>query len=672
MDMEEAGHLTKDQIPDYILREQPHIVNSKGELKKFMHPREYISMIHPRNMGRPHYENHRKNLFILGSRGWGKSYSMAGIVTHEYLFDGMTHYDLNADISAAEVVVGAGDAKYSTETLLKVKIMIDKLPGEYKASERTYPAPFFKRYAGSWAPARDIRAEYKESPTKTGGTGSSIKHRTFKDNPYAANGTRPGIMLFEEVGFFDNLKLTYGASVECQRDGAKKIGSMLFIGTGGDMEGGSTQDAHDIFYNPDNYDCLAFDDTWEFKGKIGYFLPAYLGLKDFKDNEGITDVPAARTYLEKIRDKLRNTKGSSLTLEKEIINRPIVPSEMFLQGGGNIFPVAELRSRLSDIDDDKWSSMEKVVSLYFDPKATQFNGVNYKIDVAKQLKPINQFPWKEHNRQGAAVIYEFPQLIDGRVPEGAYIIGHDPYSSDSETGESLASIIVLKTKKHFEKIGHDEIVAVYYGRPFEGRHIVNEMLYKLGLFYNAEIFFENSVGNVKEYFEKIKKLPMLARRPRTILNKRASYEQSRSYEYGYPMSSRQMKLEGAQYIREWLLEPREQTDGKVIRNLDKIWDRVLLNQLIAFNLEGNFDAVMGLMGAIIGLNERYNQFQDQLETKNKDQYQKEISDILINNKFIFKNARTKLPKTEVVLQGEDGQRQEMGQSNDRQTIAGIL
>ena len=164
-----------------------------------------------------------------------------------------------------------------------------------------------------------------------------------------------------------------------------------------------------------------------------------------------------------------------------------------------------------------------------------------------------------------------PRLIDGKVPKGSYIIGHDPYGSDSADGESLGAIVVIKTKKHFDLIGHDEVVAVYYGRPFQGRHVVNEMLYKLSKFYgDAKIYFENVRGNVKEYFEKIKRLDLLAHKPQTVLTKKASFTQATSLEYGYPMSSREMKLESAIFVRDWLLEERSQEDGKVVRNLNKL------------------------------------------------------------------------------------------------------
>lgn len=107
-----------------------------------------------------------------------------------------------------------------------------------------------------------------------------------------------------------------------------------------------------MFYNPEQYDCIAFDDEYEFRGKIGYFVPAYLGLNQFKDDNGNTDVEEAKIFLEKHRNKLRKAKGSVSALEGELVNRPLVPSEAFLQRQGNIFPVVELRTRLGKLEQE--------------------------------------------------------------------------------------------------------------------------------------------------------------------------------------------------------------------------------------------------------------------------------------------------------------------------------
>lgn len=118
--------------------------------KNFIPAREYLRKEHPEALGRPLYRNQSKNLFMMGSRGYGKSYSVGvGIVAHEFLFDGKNHYDPEGETSAAEIVMGAGDAKYSSDTLEKTRIAIDRLPGALEINGVYYPSPFAKQISGS-------------------------------------------------------------------------------------------------------------------------------------------------------------------------------------------------------------------------------------------------------------------------------------------------------------------------------------------------------------------------------------------------------------------------------------------------------------------------------------------------------------------------------------------
>jgi hypothetical protein len=238
---------------------------------------------------------------------------------------------------------------------------------------------------------------------------STIKNRTFRDNPFAAQGTRPGLLVFEEVGMFNNLIECYKATVENQRDGAYKFGTSVFIGTGGDFDGGGTRDAYEMFYNPQNYDILEFEDVWESKPRIGYFVPAYMGLNQFKNHNGFTNILNAKDYLERHRMNLRTSEGSANALNSELQYRPIKPSEMFLAKTGNIFPVSELKERLFQLEANPYHNMlEKKVKLLFD--ANKPYGINYQIDTQNELESINNFPWdKDKSREGAVVIYEFPR-----------------------------------------------------------------------------------------------------------------------------------------------------------------------------------------------------------------------------------------------------------------------
>ncbi len=215
-----------------------------------------------------------------------------------------------------------------------------------------------------------------------------------------------------------------------------------------------------------------------------------------------------------------------------------------------LLPALEASARLQQLEkDNSYKLLENVVELYFD--ASQDTKVNYNLDLTGKLKPLTSYVSKEKNREGAVIIYEFPQRIDGVIPPGAYIIGHDPYKDNTSTGESVATIFVMKTPKYFEHIGHNEIVAEYVGRPYEGRDKVNEILLKLSLFYgDAEIYFENSVGNTKDYFEKMKRLDLLCQKPTEIFSSSASYQGIPPTEYGYPMSNQFVKAKGISLYRD--------------------------------------------------------------------------------------------------------------------------
>lgn len=100
----------------------------------------------------------------------------------------------------------------------------------------------------------------------------------------------------------------------------------------------------------------------------------------------------------------------------------------------------------------------------------------------------------------------------------------------------------MKSTKYPTTVGHDEIVATYVGRPYMGMQEICELLHKLSMFYgNAQIYFENAVGNIKDYFDKHKRLDLLASAPTAVLNRKASFNTGPSVVYGYPMSNDKVK-----------------------------------------------------------------------------------------------------------------------------------
>ena len=536
------------------------------------------------------------------------SFLLSNIVLHEWLFDGIWDLDDIPERPKSSIVVGASQAKYSIDHLAKTRMSLEALEGGYKIGDTTFVPPFNKRYTGGWGVSSTVTAEYKKRKNgvdTTRGSKSTIKHVSWNGNPFAAQGGRANLLIYEEIGVANELLDVYGATRDLLiRDGVK-TGTAVFIGTGGDMEGGGTLAAHKMFYTPRDFECLAFEDTWEHRGSIGYFVPAYYSYNELRDEYGNINIEEGIALLEAKRKRFTD----SYNLANDMQNNPKIPSEIFLVQSGNIFPVAELKNVVNKIEGMQ-DILEKKVTLYFDKNNTTYNGVSYRLDTENELTPINDFPWKDDGkltlREGCVVIYEFPQLIDGKVPEDTYIVGHDPFRNNIENGTSFASIFVLKSGANPE-IGTNELVAEYIGRPFMGDDAVNDMLLKLSLMYNAIIYFENMVGAVKEYFENHRMLHKLALKPSKILASTASNKLTSVY--GYSMSNREVKLRSLGYVRQWLLD----VDEFGVRNLEKIPSRILLKQFLQFNMDGNFDAVMGFIGCIIGVNERFNKFEERMK-----------------------------------------------------------
>jgi len=586
---------------------------------------EYMRRTHKKSLGKPLWENEAKNFMMMGSRGFGKSYSVAGgVAGHEFVFDGMKSYDpeLIKNPPSTEIVVGAGDAKYSGDILKKTQFGLDNLPGGIEIGNKFFPSPFAKQYGGSWYSGKEIIAEYKKKlggTWKVMGSKSKIKHRTFKDNPFAANGTRPAVMVMEEIGMFNNLKASHEASVECMKNGAYKFGSCMYLGTGGDMEGGGTVDARDMFYNPDVYDMISFDDEWEDKGKISYFVPAYRGLNQFKDDNGNTQEQPARDYLDKFREKLKEGKNARSALDAELQNRPLVPSEVFLTRTGNLFPVADLLTRLAELEaSNRERNHDYIGELYIDADSGK---VNWKPNA--KLQPIYEFPIRGNdNIAGCVIIYEMPyEDRDGQIPYGMYLAGTDPYDHDESTTSSLGSTFILNKLTN-------RIVAEYTGRPDTANQYY-ENVRRLLKFYNAKCLYENERKGLFQYLEHKHETYLLSDQPEII--KDVIQHSKVQRQKGMHMS-KPLKMYGEELIKMWLLDPYE---NEGLLNLHKIRSVALLKELISYNDVGNFDRVMALMMVMYHL-EEVKKIKVEKETKTTTIYDQSFW-----NKSLFKKKKTR-------------------------------
>lgn len=582
--------ITKTNLPDDIdaLRLSDNCFRKDGSLKRYVHARDYLYLKHDVHKGYPLYENQAKNIIDLEARGTGKSYWAACLIGHNFIFDGtVTIEEYIANVSSSkpkssETLVGSCVSSYSSDLLDKFMVGFSNLEGGIEA-EVNYPAPFFKKTSGSLKVGERLTTRYKKKKGRaivTVGTGSKLHHRTFNGNDLAGNGTRPNLTILEEVGFMGNLPEALAALKLCTMNGNSKFGIVYMFGTGGEMDPNVVNAVRSVYFNPEAFDCLVFDN--ERGGQRGFFVPYEMGLNEYKDEHGNTDLNKARVYIERERAKLKALPTKDL-YNREVQNNPQTPEEIFLVEGVNIFPIVDLQEHLNKIEHNPNPVIQgHLGNIVYD--ATTITGVRFVKDIDGKAS-VAGFPVpKGEFAPGCVQIWELPP---DNIPYGMYFAGTDPYDQDkAPNSTSLGSTFIFK-KGDFREGGlNDIIVAEYTGRPAKAEDH-HETVLRLLKLYNCETLYENEKNSMKFYFQRFQGLRFLARSSNIL---KATENSNVDRVYGTHMN-KNIKEELEIYLRDWLLEDA----GDGLKNYQRIYSVGLLKELINYNDTGNFDRVIAML-----------------------------------------------------------------------------
>ena len=251
---------------------------------------------------------------------------------------------------------------------------------------------------------------------------SSITGITLKNDPERLRGTRGKLVLFEEAGKFPGLETAWQIERPAvETDDGFAFGLLIAFGTGG-TEGGAFESLKNMFYNPDAYNVLGFDNIWDDGAentKCGFFAPAYLNLEDkeglYMDSDGNSRQQEAMEELIRQRNIVKNGGASQQVIDRFISERPMRPQEAVLELGRNIFPRKLLMDQLTKIrTNKKLQNMKHVVDLTWDGKG----GVKA---TEKKSGDITTYHLKKDDKPGGSVvIWEYP-IPD--APFGLYIGG---------------------------------------------------------------------------------------------------------------------------------------------------------------------------------------------------------------------------------------------------------
>jgi hypothetical protein len=215
--------------------------------------------------------------------------------------------------------------------------------------------------------------------------------------------------------------------------------------------------------------------------------------------------------------------------------------------------------------------------------------------------PITNFPLKSTDRKDAPiVIYEFP--IEN-PPYGLYVAGDDPYrQGQAKYSTSLGSVYIYKRMHDLtgEKY-QDMFVASYCARP-DKKETWEEQARLLIKYYNARALCENDDISFIEYMKSKGDAHYLEKQPQWLLEVIPNTTVKR--EYGIHRSARKvidyLHTCLKRYMEDVIYSEKDE-DGNVtkeIAGVSKVFDPMLLEEIIQYNDEGNFDRIIAAELAI--------------------------------------------------------------------------
>ena len=461
---------------------------------------------------------------------------------------------------------------------------------------------------------------------------SEIIGVTLKDNPDVVRGKKANLIMFEEGGSFSELGAAWQiARPSVEVDGIA-FGTMIVWGTGGD-EGSAFETMKDMFYNPDGYNCLGFDNIWDetaTTNKCGFFVPQYTNLdirdKDGKriymDDDGNTFKKKSLEHILAERQVVITNATSNAAVDRYVAERPITPAEAVLEFNGNIFPKKELQEQLSLLrTNKKLQNHKQVGDLIQQPDGT----IKW---VIKKTGDITHYPLRTKRDEvtgalvgddptGSIVIWEHPNKD---ASAGLYIAGIDSYDYDESSTTSLGSCFIYKRIQSIEQYS-DIIVAEYVAKPGTRDDYSRNVELLLGLYNNPRrsLMFERNRGEkIEEYFKKVGKDYLLAFQPSKYVDGKVKMQQV--LKYGHDVGNQHDKLELLNQFAEWLLE-KTTFNGETKMNIQRICSVALLDEILNYDFkadkdkDANYDRISAMLGCIVARKEGFNQLKDNTVVK---------------------------------------------------------
>ena len=529
-------------------------------------------------------QQEKRGLVILGIRRFAKS-----VLEASYIAWGATFDENSQNIIAG---LNAPDIKLITD---KIDKGLNFIPEYWR----------WQRIEDNWKNQVTLGIKTK-SGERIPFSSILIRNLDEGNNEEAIAGTKPRKLIIDEIGkgnFLRGLQAAIPGFTTPYGWGC----SPILTGTGGDMK--KFMDAKSLMFDVDNFNFLTYNNAKDDQRIHGLFIPAkyrmeakeesslgeYLNEPAGSDLHQISMLVSNEEKALEITNKnLERLKkaGDRVAYLKEKMYYPMEVDDIFLNEDTNIFDIESAKrqkNRLLQVE-----RTGTPVILYMDDNGGIAHEFTDKL-------PITNFPLKNSdNKDAPVVIYEFPVETPAY---GLYVAGVDPYrQGQSAYSSSLGAVYVYKRMHDItgEKY-QDMFVASYCARPDNKDHW-NEQARFLIKYYNARTLCENDDISFIEYMKSKGDAHYLERQPDWL--KEIVPNTTVKRDYGIHRSSQKI----IDYLHTCLKHYMEEAiyvekddNGVVIKEtlgVNKIFDPVLLEEIIQYNDQGNFDRIIAAELAI--------------------------------------------------------------------------
>ena len=528
-------------------------------------------------------QNEKKGLVILGIRRLAKS-----VIESSYIAWGATFDENSQNIIAG---LNAPDIKLITD---KIDKGLNFLPEAWR----------WQRIEDNWKNQVTLGIKTKAGE-RIPFSQILIRNLDEGNNEEAIAGTKPRKLIIDEIGKGSFLR-GFQAAVPGFTTPFGWGCSPILTGTGGDMK--RFMDAKSLMFDVDNFNFLTYNNEkdearvhglfisykYRMEAKESTTLGAFLEQPADSELHNISMLVSNEDKAKEITthnlERLKKA-GDRVAYLKEKMYYPMEVDDIFLNEDTNIFDIeAAKRQKTRLLNQERTGTP---IILFSDGEKIGHNFTD--------KMPISNFPLKNSDMKDApVVVYEFPI---SNPPYGLYVAGVDPYrQGQSAYSSSLGAVYVYKRMHDLtgEKY-QDMFVASYVARP-DKKDTWEEQARLLIKFYNARTLCENDDISFIEYMKAKGDGHYLEKQPQWLMEIVPNTTVKR--EYGIHRSSQKI----IDYLHNCLKKYTEEVvmiekdeQGNLIREVtgvSKIFDPVLLEEIIQYNDQGNFDRIVAAELAI--------------------------------------------------------------------------